>query len=189
METTRLEGFEVINIRSLLEKLDPEYSSSFILSTRPLQYAEFVAQEWLENNPNAHVVMEVTPSAVVVEGSGRELLFRQDYFSDSDTKWYLSKMGVHASEKLLAVLNNNLALLPKVLRVLPVFDYFLSSLESGQRMKKSAYIVQECIEVAIANRNVIFPIAVHSFIDNETPSYGLWTEQHIDKFYRVLRES
>lgn len=182
-------GFASVNIRKSL----PITSLPVILASTPRDYALYAAREFINNNGSA-LSMTQTSNTVGLhhpeEGKrGDSTLLSQTSFTDDDVLWYLDHKKI-SNKKLIPLIDGNLELVRHAQIAYPQMEYFMSSLKSGNRMKMTSNVVRSCILVATFNNRVIeleLPIPVTEYVLHQTPLYGSWLEQHVDKFYELLK--
>ena len=183
MEGSRLQGLrEIIRTRQF-----PMYLRSY-----PPDYAVKVVEEYSEENPTLDLGSRKMDNGVVVwlgADKNDPAEFSQITFTDDDVRWFLTQTKHRNIDQLVSLLGGSLSHLSFVTTALPFMDYFLKTLETGERMKKDAYICQACILTVFYHPGVVLPKAVMEYVAFDTPEYGTWTEQHVNQFYEILRSS
>lgn len=182
-------GFASVNIRQVL----PHTPLPVILATIPRDYVMYAARDFINTHPGSFISMTQTANTIGLSDptapKNDTTLLVQTSFSDEDVVWYLERKQIN-NKQLVDLIDGNIELVREAHIAYPHMEYFISSLNSGVRMKKPVTIVQPCIMVATFNNRILeleLPTPVVEYVLHKTPLYGRWLEQHVDKFYELLR--
>lgn len=162
-----------------------DIDGSWVLQTPYKEFAEAVYKKWAEKyGVSKHSVLRTSDGmSVYVEGkSNVPVTLNCFLLSDKDIEWFCGKRWVEH-------LQGDPSLLPLAKSTDPYMGEFIRSVTTGERMKKPVHIVKDCIEFTSRSMAVLYPTEAFDYVLNSCPEFGPWTEQHIDKFYELLREA